>query len=345
MNPDSLDAVDRQIVHVLSIRPRASYRTIATVVGISDQTAARRYRRLREVVALRVVGAVSAARAGWVDWLVRLQITPGSATAVADALARRPDVRWVRLFAGGTEVVCVLQAQSEQDRDALFLHGLPGSRRVVRLSAQAALHVYSEVAWSGKTGALSADQLGRLPPPTPDEYGPDSSATENVTLEPADAPLLAELARDGRASITALAAATHWHESTVRRRLTELCGSGLVYWDIDADDLAFGFRVNAMLWLSVEPTLLERTGRAIAAHRPIPYAAAMTGRHNLVASAVFRDTEDMYRYLTGPLAALPGIRDAEAVPAIGTVKRAGTIPAVQRDARFPATGTRSSWSS
>ena len=43
-----LDDVDRQITHILTIEPRASFRTIAEVAGISDQTAARRYRKLVE---------------------------------------------------------------------------------------------------------------------------------------------------------------------------------------------------------------------------------------------------------------------------------------------------------
>jgi DNA-binding Lrp family transcriptional regulator len=47
-----LDATDRQIVHILTIEPRASFRTVADVAGISDQTAARRYRRMAETAGL-----------------------------------------------------------------------------------------------------------------------------------------------------------------------------------------------------------------------------------------------------------------------------------------------------
>ena len=121
-----LDAVDRQIIHILTIEPRASFRTVADIAGISDQTAARRYRRLSETAGLRVLGMADGSRLGWVDWFVRLQTTPGSADSIAEALARRPDTRWVRLASGGTEIVCTLQARTPEQRDALFLHGLPG---------------------------------------------------------------------------------------------------------------------------------------------------------------------------------------------------------------------------
>ncbi|TVZ00883.1 hypothetical protein EAS64_36705 [Trebonia kvetii] len=117
------------------------------MLDVSDQTIARRYRRLAEVTGLRVFGLIDGPRAGWVDWLVRLQATPGSAQRIADTLAQRPDTRWVRLYSGGTEIVCTLQARRPEQRNALFLRGLPGSRHVTAITAQSILHVFSPVAY------------------------------------------------------------------------------------------------------------------------------------------------------------------------------------------------------
>ena len=88
MEVATLDAIDRQIIHILTIEPRASFRAVAEVTGISDQTAARRYRRLSECAGLRVLGVIDGTSLGWVDWFLRLQTTPGSADSIADALAR-----------------------------------------------------------------------------------------------------------------------------------------------------------------------------------------------------------------------------------------------------------------
>jgi DNA-binding Lrp family transcriptional regulator len=320
---DIMDAVDRQILHVIELDPRASFRTVAEVVGISDQTAARRYRRLREEAGLRVVGLVSGEQAGWTDWLVRLQTTPGAASGSADALARRPDTRWIRIYAGGTEIVCVLQARTSEQRDALFLRGLPGSRRVVQISAHVTLHTFSSVIWDTMANALSAEQCARLS----SRRVETAANPAGVRLEPSDEPLLAELVRDGRASTTALAAAIHWHESTVRRRIADLRAAGLLYFDVDIDDRALGFHVEALFWLSVEPARLDQAGRAVARHPEIPYAAAITGPSNLVADGQFRDTGHLYEYVSGRLVELPGLRSVETVPAIGTFKRAGPLGA------------------
>ena len=155
MGTTQLDAVDRQLLHALTVAPRASFRLLAAVLGVSDQTVARRYRRLADTAGLRVFGLIDGPRAGWVDWLVRLQAAPGSAQRIADTLAHRPDTRWVRLYSGGTEIVCTLQARSPEQRNALFLQGLPGSRHVTAITAQSILHVFSPVAYVGYASALS----------------------------------------------------------------------------------------------------------------------------------------------------------------------------------------------
>jgi DNA-binding Lrp family transcriptional regulator len=332
-----LDEVDRQIIHILTIEPRVSFRTIAAVTGISDQTAARRYRRLAESAGLRVLGVPDGSRLGWTEWFLRLQTTPGGADSIAEALARRSDTRWVHLASGGTEIICTLQARSEEQRDALFLRGLPGSRRVVQISAHSILHDFAPGPWREATRALSSAQLevlasGGRPPGDPSHRGatrppvpPRAPIGGRVTLLPEDEPLLEELARDGRASNAALAAAIHWHESTVRRRIDELCRSGLLYFEVDIDNRVLGMNAHAMLWLSVEPARLQEAGNALAAHPEIPFAAATTGPTNLVASAVFRDTRHLYEYLTGELAGLPGVTSVQTAPIIRTLKRTGSV--------------------
>jgi DNA-binding Lrp family transcriptional regulator len=322
--------MDRQIIHILAVEPRASFRAIADVTGISDQTAARRYRRLCDTVGLRVLGMPDGSRLGWTNWFVRLQTTPGGADSIAEALARRADTRWVHLASGGTEIVCTLTARTEEQRDALFLRGLPGSRRVVQISAHSILYNFTPGPWREITRALSPAQLavlagGNDPPQTPPAHGGPARPPIPPGPRAEDEPLLAELARDGRASNAAIAAAIHWHESTVRRRIDELRRSGLLYFEVDFDNRVLGWNAHALLWLSVEPARLEEAGRALAGHPEIPFVAATTGPANLVASALFRDTLHLYEYLTGELAGLPGVTSVETAPIIRTLKRTGSV--------------------
>ncbi|HVT71377.1 MAG TPA: AsnC family transcriptional regulator [Trebonia sp.] len=340
MRTSSLDDVDRQLLHALMLAPRASFRQLGAVLEVSDQTVARRYRRLTETAGLRVFGLIDGQRAGWVDWVVRIGVAPGSAQRIASTLAQRPDTRWVRLYSGGTEIVCTLQARTPEQRNALFLQGLPGSRHVTGITAQMLLNVFTPVAYQGYN-ALSERQLralGEFAPEVPDEPLPEVPAPGTTgtpvpagpaVLRPEDEPLIRALALDGRTPAAELAAAAHWHESTVRRRVEELRRAGLLYFDIDIDDQVLGVRANVMLWLTIEPSALDAAGRALAAHLEVPFAAATTGPTNLAASALFRNTRQLYAYLSTRLAGLPGLQKVESAPIIGTVKRAGTLPGVR----------------
>jgi DNA-binding Lrp family transcriptional regulator len=332
---DKPDELDRQLVHALFIAPRAPFRLLAEVLGVSDQTVARHYRKLGSAFGLRVTGVLRGVPLGWMDWLVRLQVTPGHADGIAQALARRPDTRWITLASGGTEITCILQARTPEQRDDLFLRGLPGSRRVTQITAQSILYVYSPVEWAGFTSTLSADQVVALRASAgyqgnePRDLVPAQEiAAEPVSLRPDDYLLLAELAKDGRVSHAALATILHWHESTVRRRIDELRQQQVLYFDVDVNEDFLDAGIAALLWLAVEPAYLDETGRAIARHPEVPFAAATTGQTNLLVSARFRGTTHMYQYLTARLAGLSGIRSVETSPTLARFKQAG--PATPR---------------
>jgi DNA-binding Lrp family transcriptional regulator len=220
---------------------------------------------------------------------------------------------------GGTEVMCALQTRTSRQHDTLLLERLPGSRRVMRLSAHSVLCDYSAPAWGRFTQELSPAECERLHPAKP------ADDAETVVLSARDETLLDLLAHDGRATAASLAAATGWHESTVRRRIDELRSTGVLYFDIDVDIGAFGMKTHAMLWASVEPGRLDAAGQAIAGHLEVPFVAATTGPTNLMATVVCADTSQLYTYLTRQLASLPGIRTVETIPLIRVVKRAGPV--------------------
>ena len=64
-----LDALDRQITHALQCDPRVPFRRVAEVIGVSEQTVARRYRGLVRSGAVRVVGVVDPTACGDVEWV------------------------------------------------------------------------------------------------------------------------------------------------------------------------------------------------------------------------------------------------------------------------------------
>ncbi|WP_438489108.1 Lrp/AsnC family transcriptional regulator [Streptomyces sp. S186] len=342
MKPETvtLDAVDTQLVHALEIDGRAPFRLIGAALGVSENTVARRYRRLRGAGVLRVVGAFNGARLGHSAWTVRLRCTPDAATALADALAARPDTSYVHLLSGGTEISCSVQTPSAERGEALLLHKLPRTSRVTSVTAHLLLGLPhgrdagrpggTPVALPGAAagqGRLTPEQAALLAPPAADDPAGDPPAGEagGLALGPADRALFEVLSRDGRAGHTELAAAAGVSESTVRRRLAVLRRAGVLALLVDIPPAALGFRAEARLWMSVRPSRLAAVAARLAGHPEVSFAAMTTGPTNLVAAVTCRDSLDLARCLTERIASSDAIRTMETAPVIRTVKRAGAL--------------------
>lgn len=312
-----IDTLDRQIVDALRVDGRAGFSRLAEILGVSDQTVARRYRRLRAEAGVRVVGLPNGVRLGYDKWMIRVQSTPGGASAIADALARRPDTSWVTIASGGTEVTCIVQNPGTADRQALLLRKLPNTPQIVSVRAHCLIHDFAggAVDAAGPT-ALTPEQTAAVRPPDAD--GP-------AALLDADQSLIAALARDGRTGLPELATATGWSESTVRRRLDHLLRTGTLFFDVEVNPILFGYNARVLLWMSVAPAHLEAAGRALATHPEIVFAAATTGETNLVATVICPDMAGLYDYLTRRVGPLPGVERVETAPALRHVKQVGAV--------------------
>ncbi|MBC2876455.1 MULTISPECIES: Lrp/AsnC family transcriptional regulator [Streptomyces] len=317
-----LDEVDRGLVHALQIDGRAPFRLVGRALGVSENTVARRYRRLRAAGILRVVGALNGARLGHSAWTIRLHRTPDAATAIARALAARPDTSYVHLLSGGTEISCGVRTSTTEESEALLLHKLPRTGRVTSVSAHLLLdHHALPGDWAG-IACLTPERTALFTPPT--------IGVGEVSLEPVDRRLLELLSRDGRSSHAELAVAAGASESTVRRRITALRRAGVLTFLLDIPPAVLGFRSEARLWMSVRPSELTAVASAMARHPEVSLVARTTGPTNLLAAVNCRNALDLARYLSERIASLNAIRTMETAPVIRTVKRAGALLPVER---------------
>ena len=304
-----LDDVDRGLLHALQLDGRVPFARVADVLGVAETTIARRYKRLRSVASLRVVGAVNGVLFGRTAWTLRLRCTPDVALPLAKALAKRQDISWVHVMSGGAEISC--HAQLPPGEETVLLEKLP--RRVLGISAHSVLHAYSLPSdWSGLHW-LTADQTERL--------RTDEPRMARVQVDDTDKVLLEVLASDGRTPYAELAARTRLSESTVRRRLDLLRHNGVVTYQVDIPAALLGYDTQARLWLTVPPHKLAEVGRRLAEHEETSFVAATTGPTNLVAVVACRDSGELYRYLTERVGALRAITSLETAVLMRTVKQ------------------------
>ena len=311
-----IDRLDRRLVHALKVDGRASFARIGAVLGVSDQTVARRYARLRSSGGLRVVGVPE--WCGMEQWFFRLRSTPDAAGPIAEALARRTDTYWVHLVSGGSEVLCSTRPDTRASRDALLLGKLPRTPRITDFTAYQLLRGYEPdpALFVHRLGdGLEPDEVDALrqpattePPPTP----PDA----------ADRAILAVLGRAGHGD---LARAAGCSESTARRRLDTLRSTGQVRFDLDLVNDLVDIDTTAMVFLSVLPSELFAAAEQLIRHPPVNFAAAVTGPVNLIASISCADARALYEYLGGPIGRLPGITGYETAPSVRVLKRHGQL--------------------
>jgi DNA-binding Lrp family transcriptional regulator len=322
MESPTIDLLDRRIIQALYIDPRAPFSRLAEVLGSSEQTVARRYRRLFDDRTLRVVGQLDSQRLGQSDWAVRIRCALGSAPTIATKLAQHPDTSWVQLTSGGTEIFSTIHSRDGAQQTPLLLSQISVGRQVVALEAYCFLHLFvTGLTTPPGPSDLSREEIAQLLPP------PDGSSIDRPKAKLADSdwPLVQALADDGRATYRQLATRTHWHESTVRRRVEELIASGVLFFDVDLASDAFGSRSQALLWMSVAPASLSEVGQALASRPEFPFVAATTGPTNLVAALVCPDDRSLYAYLTGEMTILDGLTHIETAPVMQFVKLHATM--------------------
>ncbi|WOX10168.1 Lrp/AsnC family transcriptional regulator [Streptomyces sp. N50] len=317
-----MDRTDRRIVQCLLRDGRASFRRIAEVAEVSEQTVARRYRALVADGAVRVRALPGHALPGDQTWFVRVRCRPDATDALADALAAREDTAYVSVTSGGSEIVC--QARTGlRDQGGSVLQRLPRTARVLGFDACAVMHMYlgSGSKWLAFDDPLTDGQAALLHASDPRQ--PATTDRDGAPREQ-DGPLLAELARDGRAGVVELARACGWSKSRVSARLEELLAAGALRVAVDLAYPRFGFHAPAYLWLTVAPGRLNATGEALSAHPETTFAAAVTGSANLLVTVTCRTMDDLYSYVTTKVGALDAVHQVDVVPVLNRLKQAGT---------------------
>ncbi|MFB7629366.1 Lrp/AsnC family transcriptional regulator [Streptomyces sp. NPDC056149] len=327
----TLDLEDVRILRSLQIDPRVGFATMATVLGGSELTVARRYRRMRRAGLIRVIGVVDPGALGQSRWMVRLRCRPGSGTAIAEALAQRDDIGWVALSAAGSEVTCAVRSRSAEQRDDLLGRRLPRTAAVLDLQASVMLRQFL-----GGRGHYWAALAGTLTPEQESALGSGSGSgdrpfTERPVvrahpsqLDAHDEKLLATLAVDGRASLVDLAAAADLTPGRASRRLQALLANGVVHIDVEIAPIALGYRARANLWMRVHPAEVKTVGRAMAQMPEVGFAAAVSGPHNLHAVVHCHDLDRLFEFSTERVGTLPGVEGMEISPISRQIKQAGT---------------------
>ncbi|MEU5641694.1 Lrp/AsnC family transcriptional regulator [Streptomyces milbemycinicus] len=313
-----LNETDSRIAAAMLAAPRASWRTVGRVLGISERTVVRRAAPLFHDGALRATAVRNPVHfPDLIPLALRIRCKPNRISAIAATLARRPDTVWVDVLGGGDEICTILFLDGPDARNNLLLRDLPATPAVQSWTSHVLLRVFpAAFDWSG--GLLSETELAALRPDIPAE-------PTRPTLLPLDHQLIAALVEDGRASYTDLARRADTTPLTARRRLEALVAGQVLRLATEVDLARLGIRTEALLWVTVAPGGLEETGQQLSRHPQVRFASATTGPANLLVAVAAADLNALYHFMSDTIGALKHISTIEVTPILTGVKRTGLV--------------------
>jgi DNA-binding Lrp family transcriptional regulator len=136
-----VDNIDLKIVEILRSHPRATNRTIAQLLGLSEMATGKRVRRLFERGDIRLIGKSDPLALGYkLTAHIDVYVQPGQIESVARLLAAGPSIEVVEIVAGPPHIILVFQARTSAELMSILereIIGIEGIERTeVHLSAE-----------------------------------------------------------------------------------------------------------------------------------------------------------------------------------------------------------------
>ena|GEM_PF-560754 len=162
--------------------------------------------------------------------------------------------------------------------------------------------------------------------------------SDESQLDDADLRIIDQLVRDGRTNSRAMVGSTGLTEETVATRIRNLVDRGII--DITAifDWYAAGYHWDFWLAVKCEPGPTDMVARELVAIDEAMSIQRIFGHVDLIAHIFCTDRSHLERFLSSTLPRIAGIRDAEVLLSVDTVKsfqQFAWVPAKDEPLRFP----------
>lgn len=313
-----LDEVDQQLIEALQVAPRLSWVALGEVLERSPDSLAGRWRRLNDE-GLAWVGGHPVGRPG--DMTLSFHdvvCDPAQREAAVQALQAIPDVFSIeRCHRGRDMMLTVITPSLTWLTEQVYpqLDRVPGLQRYESSFCTRLHHIAAD--W--RLGVLAAQQHRRL----------REAAGERVPhtgRQPAHfAPILRELARDGRASAAQIAEAAGLNPATVRRQLRQVLDSGAVTIRCETSHRAVGFPVVCEWFCRLPAAEHEEAAAALRTMSSLRLCTSLTGPANFSFMMWLRSPADIMTVEQRIGSRIPELEVLESVVITEIPKRVGRI--------------------
>jgi len=297
--------LDEKIISLIEQNGRASYREVASSLGISERQAAARLRRLIADDVIRVITVVDAFAAGFgVIVAIGVQVAERPPAEVADAIATLPNVISAALMAGPFDIELMAAVEDHAALLAFVDDDLGAVSGIRSLHVSLLLDVVKY-----ETGAGPVIH-----------HAPALDIPANSVVSEVDRGIIAELWKNASETNENMAAALGVSESTVRKRVSRLRHDNLIH--ITAmRNVAIGEDVVfAVIGIELDGPERRAVAEALCALRQVHVVAHVLGRYDIIAQVLVGSTAELSDLVNDVIARIRGIRNVSCAQAIRIAK-------------------------
>ncbi|WP_202382303.1 AsnC family transcriptional regulator [Leucobacter chromiireducens] len=316
-DPSVLDDEDLQLVHALQIAPRASWTSLASILGVHSTTLAARWKRLTDAGVAWIAAHPLATRLCPVTAFIEVMCAVPQREEVISALSALPDVVSLDISARHRDLLLTVSAASLAhltEQTLPVIAAVPGVEHV-ETSFSTRMHVIAD-SWSMKS--LTQEQARNVAKLNPRQRA-------EATPPRVDPAVLRSLALDGRASASEIARSLGMSEPTVRRQIRAAVEHGLVHFRCEVAQGVTGTPVTAQWFAAVPATEHEKLAQRVAQIPGVRLCASTTGRTNILIAVWLRSVAEVPRIEEMLVEAVPSLVIRESAIALRIVKRVGWL--------------------
>lgn len=135
-----------------------------------------------------------------------------------------------------------------------------------------------------------------------------------AALDDTDRAILAELRRDARASMTAIAESVHISRAGAHARIKRLTDTGVITgYTVRTDPVLLGHHASAYVTLAIEQTTWQEVSARLRVIPEIEHMALVGGDFDVLLLVRANDARDLRRIVLEDIQAIPSIRSTRTI--------------------------------
>ncbi len=140
-------------------------------------------------------------------------------------------------------------------------------------------------------------------------------------MDKLDNKIVSMLKQDGRLSNANVARVLKVSEGTIRRRLKRMTNENIIRIFAVPNPVSIGLHSEALIGIQVDPDKMEIIANKVSKLQQATWVAHTTGTYDIFLWAAVESTEELGKFIRGPIGTIPGVRRTETFVNLRVVKR------------------------